>query len=105
MSSEMAESGNDPVRREEVLSQIRRILVDAMRVQREPDEIDPDTPLFGTGLRLDSLDAVDLWVNVSVEFGVKTPEDPLQRITAMRTLNTLADLLLEQQAAVRSEQT
>jgi acyl carrier protein len=64
-----------------------------LHVPRAPDEIDPDTPLFGTGLRLDSIDAVELWISVSVEFGFHPPED-VRRLTAMRTLNTLADLVL-----------
>jgi acyl carrier protein len=80
--------------REAILQGIRRILIGTMNVQRKAEEIDPDTPLFGTGLRLDSLDAVDLWVNVSMEFKVEPPEDPLRRISAMRTLNTLAELIL-----------
>ena len=60
-----------------------------MNIGREAREIDPDTPLFGTGLRLDSLDAVDLWVHVGVTFGLKPPEDPVVRLGATRTLNTL----------------
>jgi acyl carrier protein len=83
-------------RREEVLGRLRGILIEKLRVRRDPDEIDPDTPLFGTGLRLDSVDAVELWVNVRVAFGLPVPEGE-RRITAMRTLNTLATLVLEMQ--------
>lgn len=89
---------SDTARREEMLDRIRHILVTRMRVQREPGEIDPDTPLFGTGLRLDSVDAVDLWVNVGMEMNVKPPDDPVLRLTSMRTLNTLVDLVLALQA-------
>ncbi|MFH2006127.1 MAG: phosphopantetheine-binding protein [bacterium] len=80
--------------RKHALARIREILIQKLHVRRAPEEIDPDTPLFGTGLRLDSIDAVELWVSVSVEFGFDPPEDD-RRITAMRTLNTLADLVLE----------
>ena len=44
----------------QVLARVKQILIDTLNVRREPREIDPDTPLFGTGLRLDSLDAVEL---------------------------------------------
>lgn len=84
--------------REAVLAQIKRILIEALHVRRPPEQIDPDTPLFGTGLRLDSLDAVELWVHVTKDFGVELPQDPLRRITTTRTLGTLADLILEQQS-------
>jgi acyl carrier protein len=61
-------------RREEVLGDVRRMLIEKLRVQREPDEIDPDTALFGSGLGFDALDAVELTVCLDVDFGVKLPE-------------------------------
>ena len=46
-------------RRTEVLTRIRRMLVVSLNLRRKPDEIDPDTALFGTGLSIDSIDAVE----------------------------------------------
>ncbi len=85
-------------RREEILGGIRRILIDNLDVRREPDELDPDTPLFGSGLGLDSVDAVELMVSLYSEFQVKLPDDAAGR-TAMRTLNTLVDIVLAQREA------
>ncbi len=90
-------------RREAVLDRIRAILTGAMNLQRAPETIDPDTPLFGTGLRLDSLDAVDLWVHVSMEFKLQAPEGQLERMRSMRTLNTLADQVLANSPVVPCE--
>ena len=90
-------------RREEILTGLRQILISVLGVDREQDEIDPDTPLFGTGLGLDSLDAVDLWVNASAEFGLEPLHDPLRWRSAMRTLNKLADLVLEETSAGTDE--
>ncbi len=81
-------------RREAVLDGVRKILLDRLRVERELDEIDPATPLFGTGLGLDSVDAVELVVSVEEAFGVTIPDGELAR-RAMRTLDTLADFVLE----------
>lgn len=80
--------------REAILERIRAILIESLDIDREGSEIDPDTPLFGTGLRLDSIDAVELWVVMGETFGIEPPEDA-RRVTAMRTPNTLADLVLE----------
>lgn len=81
-------------RREAVLDVIRQILLDRLRVERELDELDPGTPLFGTGLGLDSVDAVELVVSVEAAFGVSLPDgEPARR--ALRTLDTLADFVLE----------
>lgn len=80
-------------RRERVLAEVRRILVEHLHVARALDEIDPDAPLFGTGLGLDSVDAVELLVSMESELGVKLPNEGLSR-AAMRTVNTLVDLAL-----------
>jgi acyl carrier protein len=84
--------------RERTLAAVRRLLTDKLQVRRAPEEIDPDTPLFGSGLRLDSIDAVDLWVNVRAEFGL-ADVDELRRVQAMRTPGTLVDLVLERRGA------
>lgn len=78
-----------------VLERIRRILIDNLDVRREPGEIDPDTPLFGTGLGLDSIDAVELLISLEVEFGVSLPDEIAGR-AMMRTVNNLVDLVIDQ---------
>jgi acyl carrier protein len=80
-------------RRNAILARIRQILIDDMGVRREPDEIDPDTPLFGTGLGLDSIDAVELLVSVETVFTIRVPDEVAGR-TALRTLNTMTDTVL-----------
>jgi acyl carrier protein len=78
-------------RRERALARVRRILIEELHVPRAPDEIDPDAPLFGTGLGLDSVDAVELVVTLETDLGVKLPEGILRR-GAMRTVNMLVDI-------------
>ena len=90
MSPELA---NQIAEREEILRGLRSVLIDRMRLRREPDEIDPDAPLFGAGFALDSLDAVELVVCLDTMFGVSLPDNAQLR-PHMRTLNTLVDLVL-----------
>ena len=90
MSPELA---NQIAAREEILHGLRNVLIDRMRLRREPDEIDPDAPLFGAGFALDSLDAVELVVCLDTRFGVNLPDNGQLR-PHMRTLNTLVDLVL-----------
>jgi acyl carrier protein len=80
-------------RREEALRRIRRLLIERLNVRREPDEIDPDTPLFGSGLGLDSIDSVELLVSLQSEFALRLPNDIRGR-ASMRTVNGLVDLVL-----------
>ena len=54
-----------------------------------PEEIDDDAPLFGEGLGLDSLDAVELTVLIQRDFGV-VMDDVDAAKEAFASINTLA---------------
>ena len=88
-----AELSNQVARRESALSKVREMLVRQLELERDPDEIDPDTPLFASGLGLDSLDAVELIVSLDVEFQVKVSEGT-SAVRTLRTVNSLVDLVL-----------
>jgi acyl carrier protein len=79
--------------REAILAVLREVLIDRMRLRREPDEIDPDAPLFGAGFGFDSLDAIELVVCLDTMFGVALRDNGVLR-QQMRTLNTVIDLVL-----------
>ena len=80
-------------RRKQVLAAVRKMLVTGLRLRREPEEIDPDTSLFGTGLGIDSIDAVEVVIAMETEFGVKLV-DPLERKLVLRSVNSLVDRIL-----------
>jgi acyl carrier protein len=88
-------------RRAEALDRVRRMLVVCLRLHRRPEEIDPDAALFGTGLSIDSLDAVEIVVALEVEFGVVLA-DPVERRLSLRSVNALVDLVLEAQEVARA---
>lgn len=81
-------------RREQVLGRVRELLIRDLKVRRRPQELDPDTPLFGAGLGLDSIDAVELVICFETEFGIRAPADESFAPAALRTINTLVDLAL-----------
>ena len=80
-------------RREEALDGVRRLLIASLDLSCAPDEIDPDTALFGTGLGLDSVDAVEIVIALEIDFGVKLDEDRGRR-RALRSVNSLVDAVL-----------
>ena len=85
--------------RTDVLNRIRRMLVVGLKLNCSPEDIDPDTSLFGTGLGIDSVDALEIVIGLDVEFGVKLT-DPQRRIQAMRSVNALVDFVLAHSSEV-----
>ena len=51
-------------------SDIRAAIVRALKLPIPPDEIDNAAPLFGAGLGLDSIDALELVLEIERSFGV-----------------------------------
>ncbi len=60
------------------------------------EEFEDDTPLFGDGIGLDSLDAVELVVLIQKKYGVKVENIEANR-EALATIATLAAFIREQQ--------
>jgi len=80
-------------RREDVLRRLKDIFINNLNLNLHPDEIDPDAALFGTGLELDSIDAVEIAIAVEAAFGVKLRS--IASKGSFRTMNTIADLIME----------
>ena len=80
--------------REEALARVRRILIERLHVPFEASEIDLDAPLFGTGLGLDSVDAVELVVAIETELDLRIP-DGVAGPWMFRTVQSLVELVLD----------
>ncbi len=64
----------------EMGARIRRLLVENLRLEGlEPESITDDQPLFGEGLGLDSIDALELVVALEKEFGIAIGNQDVQR--------------------------
>jgi len=59
-----------------------------------PDQIKDDDPLFGEGLGLDSLDAVEIVVILQRHFGVEVKDMEKGR-EIFRSVNTLANYIID----------
>lgn len=82
--------------REAVLNRVIELLISRLRLDRSSKELDPDTPLFGSGLCLDSVDAVEIVVVLESEFGVWLDEDEDESAFTLRTINSLVDAVISQ---------
>jgi acyl carrier protein len=56
---------------EDLIKDLKRRIVENLQLDRNPDEIDSDAPLFDEGLGLDSLDVLELVVMLDRDYGVE----------------------------------
>ena len=79
--------------------QLKKLICETLSLQDvEPSAISDDAPLFGEGLGLDSVDALELAMELEKQFGVKLSSDEEGR-AALESINTLAAFLGAQTAA------
>ena len=76
--------------RKAVLQGIKEELIERLQLEHSVENIDDDTFLFGSGLSLDSIDAMEVVIGLQSRFGVMLPDGDL---ASMRTINTLADFV------------
>jgi acyl carrier protein len=83
-----------------VIDEVKKVLIERLNLYQEPQDIDEDTPLFGSGLKLDSVDATEVVVMLDMSFGIKVEEgtDP----SFMRNINQLVDFILERKRATEA---
>ena len=75
--------------------ELAELIVAALNLEGvEPASIAPDAPLFGAGLGLDSIDALELALEISKRYGVQIKaddEDNKQIFASLRTLSDYVD--------------
>ena len=64
--------------------EVAQLMVDALHLEVAPQEIRPDEPLFGEGLGLDSIDALEIALAISRTYGVELKSDDDQRTAGLR---------------------
>jgi acyl carrier protein len=80
---------------EELIEIVKQLIIDALRIEgMTPADIDADAPLFGEGLGLDSIDALQLVVAMEKQFGVVVP-DAATGSTVFQSVRTMAAYIAE----------
>ena len=78
---------------EKLKQQLKEIIVNELRIQDiTPEEVGYNDPLFGEGLGLDSLDAVELVVIIQKNFDVQIADMDEGR-KAFESINSLAEYI------------
>ena len=84
--------------REEIEAKIKETIVASLDLEDlTPADIQTDAPLFGEGLGLDSIDALELGMAVKKAFGVTFSSDAAENKKTFYSVKTLADYVEAQQ--------
>ena len=76
---------------------IKQLIVSSLDLEEvEPADIDTEAPLFGEGLGLDSIDALELGMAIKKEFGVSFSKDPAENKRVFHSVKTIADYVRSQ---------
>lgn len=80
---------------EELIQKLKEEIIAVLNLEEmEPGDIDTDAPLFGDGLGLDSIDALELIVLLEKNYGIKI-EDPKDGRKIFYSVRTMAEYITE----------
>ncbi len=75
-------------------NEIQALLIEALNLEDiTPDDIDPTAPLFGEGLGLDSIDALELGLALQKRYGVTMSADNVETRRHFSSVRALAEFV------------
>ena len=78
---------------DEKILKLKQEIIEVLNLEDvKPEDIDNDAPLFGEGLGLDSIDALELIVLMEKNYGIKL-QDPAKGKEIFKSINVMADYI------------
>lgn len=75
----------------ELVLELKELIIEALNLEEmTPSDIDNDAPLFGEGLGLDSIDALELIVLLEKKYGIRLA-NPSEGKAIFKSINTIAE--------------
>jgi len=75
--------------------ELKNAIIEALNLEDvKPEEIDNDAPLFGEGLGLDSIDALELIVLMEKKYGIKL-KDASEGRQIFQSIHVMADYIAQ----------
>jgi acyl carrier protein len=82
---------------EDLKDKLKQEIIEVLNLEDvKPEDIDNEAPLFGDGLGLDSIDALELIVLLEKNYGIKI-EDPKDGRKVFYSVNTMAEFIQQHQ--------
>ncbi|MCM1449547.1 MAG: phosphopantetheine-binding protein [Clostridiales bacterium] len=78
---------------ENLVKELKEQIIDVLNLEEiTPEDIDENAPLFGEGLGLDSIDALELIVMMEKNYGIRL-SDPAQGKEIFKSVAVMADYI------------
>jgi acyl carrier protein len=80
----------------ELEAEVIALLISALNLEVQPSEVTPDTPLYGDGLGLDSIDILEIALAVSKRYGFQMRSDDPRNVESFASIRALAKYIAQE---------
>ncbi len=81
---------------ESLHGELKKLIVETLALEdTTPEEIETDAPLFGEGLGLDSIDALEIAMVLEERYGVTLGDDPEANRQIFESIRSLTTFVVE----------
>lgn len=80
----------------ELQREVAALMIECLNLEIAVDQIDPDAPLYGEGLGLDSIDVLEVALVVSKRYGMQLRADSAENQHTFSSLRSLSDHIAAQ---------
>jgi acyl carrier protein len=81
---------------ESLVPELAALIVEALNLEVQPNEVDPDAPLYGDGLGLDSIDMLEISLVISKRYGLELRSDIEDKEQVFGSLRALSAYIASQ---------
>ncbi len=74
---------------DDLLIEVAALIIEALNLEVSPQDINPDDPLYGDGLGLDSIDMLEISLVISKQYGFQLRSDNEHNDQIYASLRTL----------------
>ena len=78
---------------------LAHIIIETLNLDSAVEQVDPDAPLYGEGLWLDSIDMLEIALVVSQRYGVKLQADNENNVQIFSSLRSLSQYIQDHRSA------
>jgi acyl carrier protein len=87
-----------------IVRELATLITQAINLDVAPDQIDPDAPLYGEGLGLDSIDILEVALVVAKRYGLQLKAESEENHVIFASLRSLAQYVAAHATSVGSPQ-